>query len=328
MPTASDAAVPVRSLSFGGREKAVFVDADGSRVTVSLRGPGSGTVAFDATGNADPSAVVLDGTTADSVVTVAGRTTLRSVDITGALKGFSGRSAGLTGTFTATGAIGSLRVADVTDAAIAFGGGGGEDAPLTLVAGDVFDASVTSAGAIKSLKVASWTNTDDVRDAVAAPAVDAVTSRGDFGASITASAVGKVVVGGQLNGDVRSAGGIVTVTARTMGPVVVFAGVTDTVTALPASAADFVNPAAVLGLVTVKGRFAGAFAGTSVAAPTIGRVALGGIDTSNDEVAFGVAADDIALVTGRFEGAGTFRFKALTDPTQSVDRGDLEVRIF
>src|SRR6476469_1730457 len=76
----------VRSIPFGGKTKAVFTDADGSTVTVSLKGPGSGAVNFDTDANADASSINLAAVTSGSSVSIKGDTTVASVSADGALR--------------------------------------------------------------------------------------------------------------------------------------------------------------------------------------------------------------------------------------------------
>ena len=93
-------------------------------------------------------------------------------------------------------------------------------------------------------------------------------------------------------------------------------------TTLPDSADDFSNPAAVLRGVTVKGTFSN----TLVAAPTIGRAALGTIASDgNGGVAFGIAGNRIQTVSA-LTPAGPLR-RSADDPAGSVLEQDFAVRV-
>lgn len=313
-----------RSVAFGGKTKAVFTDADGSRVAVSLKGPGTGTVVFDANVDVDPFQIVLADTTAASRVSVWGSTTVRGVSVAGSLKEFIGKALDLAGAFAATGSVRSLRLRSVSDAPITVGSG---DDALSFAATTVFDASLTAAGAVRSVKVESWTDTGGAADAITAPAVGSLSSKGDFAADVAAGDVGKVKVGGALTGDVRSAGGIASVQVLSVAGASVFAGVAAGFVGLPDSIDDFANPAAVLKSFAVKGRFVGSFADARVAAPTIGRVAVGNIMASNGGTVLGLAADTFGSVRGDVDGIEKLKLKDLIDPSQSVSRTDAVIRV-
>ena len=94
-------------------------------------------------------------------------------------------------------------------------------------------------------------------------------------------------------------------------------------TTLPDSADDFSNPAAVIRAVSVKG----AFSNTLVAAPTIGRAALGAVAAAaNGGSACGVAADRIQAVAA-VTPSGVLRRARLDDPAGSVLEQDFAVRV-
>jgi subtilisin family serine protease len=329
-----------RALAFDAKSKAVYTDADGSTVTVSLKGPGTGTVRFAAAaagGNANAASIVLDGATDATTVTVKGNSAVGQVTVNGSLRAFVAKALDLTGTpagdgaaatggLAATGGIRSVQLGDVTAATISIGtAGGGSGTTFSAVA--VSDSSLTSAGRLASLKVGSWTDADGTPDQITAPAVTVVTAKSDFGADVLADAVGTVKVGGTLRGDVRSTGDIRSVTANGVSGAAVFAGVAAGFVGLPDSADDFANAAAVLSAFAVRGTSAGAFAASYVAAPTVRRASLGSVDTTADGVVFGVAAQDVFSVTGRYDGQAKFSEKGLADVADSLSQGDFLVRV-
>lgn len=73
------------TLEFGGKTKAIFMDADGDLVTLSLSGPGTGTVRFNQTTDLetslDAASVELHGTTnlSSLSVKIADKTSKRTV---------------------------------------------------------------------------------------------------------------------------------------------------------------------------------------------------------------------------------------------------------
>jgi hypothetical protein len=91
---------------------------------------------------------------------------------------------------------------------------------------------------------------------------------------------------------------------------------------LPDGLDDFANPAASIRSFTVKGRTAGAFADTLVAAPSVGKVVLGAPEAGNGARRFGIAADMLKSVA-----AGPLRLANLSAPDQSEAEGDFLLRI-
>ena len=326
-----------RSLSFEAKHKATFTDANGSAVTLTLKGPGTGTVLFagDGTGNQNAASITVDGATDATAVTVKGDTSVGQLTVNGSLKSLSakalnvvgtpaGDGTGATGGLTVTGGARTLTLGDVTNVAISLGSG----SPGVMFAADaITDASLTSAIAIKSLKVTSWANADGSPDVVTAPTVTTVTSKGDFGATVKADSVGKLTVGGTLTGGVRSVGNIGAVTAAAARGATVFAGVTADFQGLPDSTDDFTAATAVLAAFTIKVKAVDAFSNSYVAAPTIRKATLRSVDTTNDGTAFGLSAETIGAVTGRYDGQAKFSDKNLADPAQSATQGDLLVRV-
>jgi len=162
----------------GHNKKLTFLDGDGTKVTLSLKGAGTGTAFYDGT-SID---LVLSGTNANSALAVTGkggdkRVRLRDVRTDGALKSFSGTNSDVTGTFfvngglgkaalgnltgtiAASAAIGSLSFAgNVSGAKVLSGANFGSDAKL---AGSNTAADSFAAGSIASIKI-SGAVTDSV----------------------------------------------------------------------------------------------------------------------------------------------------------------------
>jgi cytoskeletal protein CcmA (bactofilin family) len=320
-----EATTDTRTLSFGGKTKATYTDATGDEVTVSLKGPGTGTVFFDGTAvTGDAARIEVDGATLSTTLSIKGDTTIGGLTINGSVKSAGGKSVDLTGDLAVTGDAKALTFRNVTNADLTIGGSA---TPVSVTAVGVTDSSITSAAPLKSLKVAFW---DDAGadDAVAAPTVSAVASKGNFAAAIRAESVGKVSVGGTLGGDVRSTGSIASLTVGALAAVTVYAGVAEGVVLLPDAPVAFGVASAVLKSFTVKGKDAGSFAaGAIVAAPTIGKASIGTAITSNGGTAFGLAADAIGSVSGATDVGGKFKLKKLTDAAQTFAAGDFTVRV-
>lgn len=131
--------------------------------------------------------------------------------------------------------------------------------------------------------------------------------------------------------NIRSTADIGTVSAASMSNSIIFAGVGTGGGggngALPASAAEFVNAAAIRN-VTVRNRSGTpAFVDSSIAASTLGRMSLGAVQVANGGDPFGLAANEVRSVSA-LNGATPIRGARLTEPAQSLDLTDFEVRIF
>lgn len=313
-------------VTFAGRQRAIYTDASGDRVTISIKGPGSGTVRFSgaAGGNADAIGLTLDGTTAaTSVVVKAPRdgTSLGDIVVNGSLKAFTGKTTDLAGNLTAAGSIGKLALRNAGGGrTITYSGAG---APASMMFGSVADLSVASVVAIKSLKATQWLDGDAIPDTIAAPLIQSIATRGEFGAGVTTDTLVKGKFGSLNGSDVRAASGIGTITAGAMTNSRVFAGVQGGVSTLPTSSADFANPAASIRSLSVKRLFSNSL----VAAPTIRRASLGNVSSpANNGTAFGVAAQRIQSVSATTP-SGRVRAARLDDPAGSVIEGDFNVRL-
>jgi hypothetical protein len=166
---------------------------------------------------------------------------------------------------------------------------------------------------------------------IAAPAVRQIICKGDFSADVTTGTLGMLKVGGALAGaDIRASTGIGKVFAASIRDSRLFAGVSDSVTLLPVSVADFANPAAVIGAVSVrsKGAVAPSFSNTLIAAPILGKLSLGPVRTDNAGKDFGVAGDRVTSFTAvAVGGMGLIRRSRLDDPAVSLADGDFVLRL-
>ena len=311
-------------VTFGGRQRAVYTDASGDVVTISIKGPGTGTVRFaeGAVNNADPIGITFDGTTlASSVVikTARGVTPTGDILVNGSLKSLTGKTADLTGNLAVAGSITkvSLRTAG-GGRTITYSGGG---VPVSLTFGAVSDVTFNTAAAVRSIKATQWLDTDGVSDAIVAPAVGSISTVGEFGADVITGGLSKGRFGGLNGSDIRAGGLIGTISTGSAVNSRVFAGVGPGVMTLPASAAEFVNPAAAIRSVAVRG----AFGNTLVAAPSVGRASLGIVTTFNNGAAFGVAADRIQSVSVVTQAPR--RLARLDDPAGSLVESDFNVRL-
>ena len=322
------------NLPFSATTRAVWTDADGSVVTVSLRGPGSGTVEFASGANAsrNASAIVLDGATAATTVSVGvrnGQTTVGAVSVNGGLRSLSARAVDVNGDVAVSGTLGKLQLDDVSNGTLRVGPGGATS--LTLASATNYN--IDSGSAFSSLKVGRWTDDDAAPDTIAAPLVTSLSVSGDFGADLSTASVGRARVGGAVTGSTwRLAEFLGTVSAGAVRDSRILVAVTDAAFeagTLPDAPDDFTNAAATFRSLSIRGRSGGGatFSNAQIAAPNIGRASLGTVAATNGGTTFGLAADFIDSVSGTAEGSGPFRESDLADPSQSILLGDAVVRV-
>ena len=256
-----------------GARSVAFTDAAGVVTTVSLRGAGTANLRFTGTNLAQATArgrttvtgeglglaaVAVTGSDASTAVTVGSRggtglVSLGGITTDGAVRSITGRRVLLTGPLTTAGATGSVTLGGVTATALTLGGAA-TDRGATLSLGQATDAAVTSAAPIRSLRVAAATNTSPAAEVITAPAIQSVTSDGDFAADLVAADngnIGSVRVNGNLTGDV---------TARQIGSVSVRGDMTGSTVTATRGAGEFTDQRAAnaksaraLGTLAVRG---------------------------------------------------------------------------
>jgi hypothetical protein len=294
-----------------------FTDADGTIITTSIK-VGQGQV-FLENGAYE---IDLTGTTGASALSIKtkggnGRMSLGDSTATGGLKSITGKTTDLVGTFATGGPLGKATLGNVNGGALVIGAGG----QVALTVADVTNFSIDSDSAIKSIKANSWAD-DGAPDLISTPDFGSLTVKGNFGADIDAGNVKSVKVGGALAGSsIRTAGNVGKVTAAGMSGSQILAGVNGT--ALPQTAGDFANAGASIAGVTIKGTFSDSI----VAAPSIGKAALGTVQTANNAATFGVAADNVKSLTATAGTLGGVRLSKLGDPSGSTTEQDFVVRI-
>lgn len=171
-----------------------YTDLDGTTVTVSLRGPGTGMVYFAHDGWCDATSIILSGTTDKSSLTIKTKglgngTSLGGVDTNGfPLSSIVALTTDLTGP-------------------VAIGTSAYPKAAVTLTFDQIKDASITSGMPVKSLTAIEWLDDDGTPDILTAPVVGTITIkgrkanakagipalRGDFQADLDLGGAGSVV---------------------------------------------------------------------------------------------------------------------------------------
>ncbi len=307
-----DVGVALNPSAKGGAKSVSYTDVNNTAVTIGLnRGladvyfAGTGTVAATKGTRASVSGtnlsaaeIDLSGTTAASVLTIAGarngKVSLEGLTSTSAVGTINARSTVLAGDLTVAG-VNTLNLGGMTA-----DNGGATTATVNsstgstaITLGTVTDASLTSAVPIRSLKVASWTNTQNGTIGVAAPSIATLKVTKDFAPSLTVTgAVNSATIGGSLGtgywsvaGAVRnlSIGSTGTAWGANLGPVnalrIRSGGLPDVVTATTLGTATITGD--VTGSLTVGAtrtiRVAGALNGASIAVSgTLGQLQVTG----------------------------------------------------
>jgi hypothetical protein len=131
-----------------------------------------------------------------------------------------------------------------------------------------------------------------------------------------------------INAVVRSSGGIGSIAAGSITGSTIFAGLAGAASAgaLPADKSAFATPAAI-GSITLKSKSSPQFTNSVIAATTLGRVNLGVVEVNNSGTAFGLAADVVGSLLATTTAGAPIRGLRLTEPGQSIDQTDFEVRV-
>lgn len=317
--------VAVGLIDFGGKTFATYTDATGDTVTISLKGPGSGSVALSGNQPADAQLITLSGTTAQSSLTIkagGGGTSIGGISTDGAIKLINARTSDLLGNLQAPGSVGKIQLRNAANGTWSLGAG--QTAAITL--GDATDVSIEAAGAIKSIAANNWLDSNDSGEHVSSPSVASLSVRGNLTTDINAGTIGKVSIAGILaNSTVRAAGSITSLTAGSVSNSAVLAGFASTPAGLPVLG-DFADPAAQIRSISVRSRASGSFAGSIVSAPVVRKASLGVAASNNGGTPFGLIADQIGSVSGISDAGGAYRFAKVFDPQDLLVVGDFIVR--
>ncbi len=164
-----DVEVGGRTVTFDSLHKAVYTDASGDVVTVSLTGAGSGELWFssdDSSVHQDATWMALTGVTTTSALamSISGdlkRTTLTSITADGCLRQITAPGLTVNGPLTVGGTLGGLTVDGLSGSTIDIRGDGSvtpdAKAQLALTANDVVDTGLDTHGEpIKSITAWEW----------------------------------------------------------------------------------------------------------------------------------------------------------------------------
>ena len=167
--------------NFAGRSnvRLTVADADGTPVMLSLKGAGAGEVI----GGSAFTEVKLTGVNASTSVTIAARAKGQTADIVdltadGDMRAVVGKTVRLGGDVDIAGTVGKLTLGDVADDHVINIGGGATSKAITVALGRVANTVLTSLSPIKALTVIEWLDDNAVADAVNAPVIGKLTSKG------------------------------------------------------------------------------------------------------------------------------------------------------
>lgn len=259
-----------RTIAFTSRSPARYTDSSGQAVTVTLKGSGTGLVAFapGAAANADAASLTLVGTTARSSIGVVSRaaTTLGRLTSAGPVASISAPKA----TFpqgVSLGTAGTVRLAGMSGAALVAGD------VATLDLGAVTDASLAATGSIRTLRLASWLDNAVPAEAISLASLGTLTVRGEFQADLTvSSSSARLSFGGTVSTSVLSLpAGATSLTARRMSASTLLVGFPLGTDPLTATRDQATAPSATLRSVTIR---SGPFSSVAIAAANLGPVRL------------------------------------------------------
>ncbi|MDB5293110.1 MAG: hypothetical protein JWL69_4351 [Phycisphaerales bacterium] len=213
--------VPVTTQNFSAGKPFTYRDSGHHAITLSLAGPGTGTAVF-VSGALDPASIMLDGSTGSSIFTIrGGPTNIADVVVTGSLASLNGKSADLTGGLTVSGSLGKLTLHNVN------GGTGGAlisintaGPGLVVNLNSVSNENLSTPGAIASLSVHNWLDSSGAPVTITAASIGSLKTTGEFDASIAATALGAVKIGGSValgTWNISGSGGSLTVAGSAGG---------------------------------------------------------------------------------------------------------------
>ncbi len=285
------------ALPFDQKTSLKYTDYLLDPVTVSLSGPGQGTLVFLGTTSSDTNAfeIILNGSTSASILTVktkpSAQTSFMNLLVTGSLSQMVARTSNVLGQISVSGSLNKLMLNYLQASSVTIGAGVGS---LTMnVTQGVLNTDITSAIPIASLTAAAFTASDGVTHNITAPSVGTIRIKGDLlGALVQTASVAMLNITGSISGSsILATDKIGPVIAGGIAGSTIFAGILSTVTTLPNTAADFTNQSASITSVRTK-----TFSDSLIAAWKIGAVTLGTITTTNGGTPFGIAGDQITSV--------------------------------
>ena len=318
-------------LGAGGARSVVFTDADGTRATFGMRGPGSARLNFSGDGLAVETVrgvatvtgtgvtltdLTLSLTTAATTLNVATRggdngITVGTLSAESAIRALSARGVTVTSALSLPAGVTQVQLGGLNGVAAAIGS---ERTIPSLQLGAIENSNVNLTGGVRTLTALGVTgSTLTVSGGLASLVATALSSA----TVVVGDVLGSLTVRGGISGSVVRAG---TSVGRVTTPGFVgsslTAGVLPGVTT-PASGQDFVAASAVRQF-TVTGRGVDAFSGSTIVASNLGRVSLGQLTAAGGDS--GVTTVAALQIAGRGEAGRAFSLRRVTlgDPAQDT----------
>ncbi len=329
---------------FGSRvAKLNYTEADGNVVTLSITGAGVGKASANDGGvnltisGTNPASVVNLGTALSATDKTPTRAEFHHIDVVSPLGTLNFAQADVDGYITMSSGVKVAKFGDVTgqNRTFVLGGFGAlNTTPAKLSFGRVSDLSIESDQRIKSLTAIEWLNTaDSARDRITAPTLTKLNItgsaeagiRGDLEADVEvllATKISSFTVKGFLNDStVTTPGNVGSVKLGGMFDSNFFAGTT----ARPDSLEDFtakrtINKFTITGVANAGTLF---FADSQVAASTIAKIVVKGIDGTSGDSAFGFVADKV----NSYASSGSKTKLSLTQPAVIGASGNYSLTI-
>jgi hypothetical protein len=181
--------VPIGTVLSNDSSPAIVQDVDGTQLTIGLTGPGHWQVVEGASGP-QLTVTATDPTSQVSLQTTGGngRFTLFGVELDAPLKSIAGSSVDLSGDLTATGAVNSIILGNVTGPSHFALQGTTATSQVNL--GLVQDLTVGAAAPISTFAVQGWNAGTSAPDELDAPSLGTFSSQGDIHASLALSGQG------------------------------------------------------------------------------------------------------------------------------------------
>ena len=189
----------------GDEKSAIYTDADGTIDTITLS-KGTAVLSFGGTASASVkkgvvsisgagsalAAIDIADSSAASVLTIKGRggngtVAIDSITGTDPLKSIAATGVELTGALS-VGGLSTLTLGSITDASLSIGSGGA--ANVAIVLGSAADSQLTSAVAIRSLKVGAWADATAGQSTLSAPSIGTIVGTGEFDPTVTTTGGG------------------------------------------------------------------------------------------------------------------------------------------
>jgi peptidyl-prolyl cis-trans isomerase A (cyclophilin A) len=341
-------------LGAGGARQIRFTDADGTRTTLSLTGPGSANVEFNGTVSSQSTSkagittitgsglsiatIALTGASAASTLNVSGvggnnLVEIGSITADSDFRAINAARGAVSGNITIAGAVGRIQLASATGGTITINGAGGT---LALVVGTATDESVNSSEAIASVQATSWAASAGGTSSplFTAPSIGRFTVRQELNTGVTTANIGSASAGSITGSSWSVSGAVTTLTAGSITGLTLAAGSVGRINDRGAATNVNVNSAGNITSIAAQ-TFAGSkieagsptldangiptafassgtissvtvgrggFSNSVIGAPSLGRVNLGPVSSTNGGVPFGLAAHSIASLLATVDG--------------------------